>query len=146
MAAVAIVALELAAIRSIDPLTPRSSVLGFGTLSMANALGLGLLMGRLRRGSEEFLSGFEAFGVMALLAYTVVAIKFPYQVIKYIHYGTRPYEEAVAGSPFVTLHHVIAYAIGTAMLFLPQVAFALLGGFLSRTLSAAKWRDQAHRR
>jgi hypothetical protein len=41
------------------------------------------------------------------------------------------------------VHDVIAYAIGTAMLFLPQVTFALIGGFLSCKLSTAERRDQA---
>jgi hypothetical protein len=40
------------------------------------------------------------------------------------------------------VHDVIAYAIGTAMLFLPQVTFALVGGFLSWRLSTAGRRDQ----
>jgi hypothetical protein len=80
MAFVALVAINLWAIRALSNLQfrayfvgplLRSQVIGvliLGGLPMAHVLAVGLLLGR-RRGSHPFFLGFEAFGATALALY-----------------------------------------------------------------------------
>jgi hypothetical protein len=145
MAGIAIAALNFGAMRVIDPATPQSSVLGFGVLPMANILVVGLLVGYASR-RRPFMIGFEIFGAIILVAYIALAVMHPYDLIKYVHLGTRPYDKAFARSPLKTFHLVVAYAIGTLMLLLPQLAFAMVGGIVSLKLRGAERLDRIHRR
>ena len=138
MVAVAIAAFDFMAIRAV--LVPQTSSLsperGFllllGALPMANVLAVGLLVVQLRPGVRPFLQGFEAFGAMALAHFILLASCFPREVV--IPYLVRFFEpvEWVAGrhNPFVSIP--IQCLVSVIMLGLPQVAFALLGGSLSR--------------
>jgi hypothetical protein len=146
MVFVALAALNFTAIRAVsDYADPRSTLLGVGALPMANILVVSLFIGYRSRRGRRFLFGFEAFGAMALAAYIAVAIMFHSAVIiRYLHLGTEPYRRTFVPSlQSKAFHLVVFHAIGVVMFALPQLAFALIGGLLSRRFGTAERRDQA---
>jgi hypothetical protein len=130
MVAVAIAALDFGAIRAVLSY-PEVGLVGLGALPMANVLVIGNLFGQHRPGSRPFLLGFEAFGVMALILFFGLAICFPREVVMpYL----EPFLSRIAtitgqGRPFVLIP--IECFVAVVLLGWPQLAFALLGGFLS---------------
>ena len=135
MFAVAIAAFDFAAIRAlVDSPSPMGEDLLFGAVPMANVLVVGLLIAQQRPRSRPFLLGFELFGSIALAAYIALALLFPGP-----SGPIRPYV-AIVLDPIVapmrlthTLSSVlIIWLVVLFMLGWPQVAFALIGGFLSR--------------
>jgi hypothetical protein len=132
MAFVALVALNSGAIRAafgFEPYVAQALILG--ALPMANVLAVGILIGQRRPGNRPFLLGFEAFGAIALTLSVAVACFFPdavtlcLMVIEAILEGT------------IGRHHPFIFTpiegfVAVVMLGLPQVAFALFGGSLSR--------------
>jgi hypothetical protein len=133
MVAVAIVAFDFAAGRAmVDSGGNVGGFLLLGALPMANILAVGLLIGRRRPGSRPFLLGFETFGTMALALYVVLTILFDVDLVAYhLTPVLDPMSEAVdAFPPFVSIP--VLYSAIMVMLVLPQVAFALIGGFLAR--------------
>ena len=106
---------------------------------MANVLAVGILVGQQRPGSRPFLLGFEVFGAMALAFYVVAfAWFFPESqelVGSYLAPWLELMEKAIGRSrPFALVPIVW---LGTVlMLGWPQVAFALIGGSLSRRFKA----------
>jgi hypothetical protein len=130
MVAVAIAALDFAAIRAL-PGYPSGELVLLGALPMANVLAVGLLIGLRHRGSRSFLLGFEVFGVMALALYVVLAGFSPGRVIDYLELLLDPIRRTIGLDRTVALIATI-YPVGVVMLGLPQLAFALIGGFLSR--------------
>ena len=132
MVAIAIAALDFTAIRmASDRIIPSGELLELGALPMANVLAVGLLIGQRRRGSRPFLLGFEAFGAMALAVYVVLAGFSPHRVIDYLELLLDPIRRTIGLDRTVALIATI-YPVGVVMLGLPQLAFALIGGFLSR--------------
>src|SRR5262249_49253207 len=110
-----------------------------GALPMANVLAVGILVGPQRPGCRPFLLGFEVFAVMAL-AFLGVACAWGFAV-----------SHVLVGSSLVTWLELMEKAIGrnppfafvpivwfgtVLMLGWPQVAFALIGGSLSRRFKA----------
>ena len=82
MVVVAIVALDLVAIRAL--LGFRSlmgELLILGALPMANVLAVGLLIGQRRPGNRPFLLGFVPFGAMSLALYVAMATSFPREIV-----------------------------------------------------------------
>jgi hypothetical protein len=138
MVAVAIAAFDFAAIRALLPHhgsaldDQRRMCLLLGALPMANALAVGMLIGQRRPGRRPFLMGFEVFGAMALAFFIVLATLFPREVVwPYITPFVLPIERFIGpGRPMVYIP-LGAFVI-VATLAWPQVAFAMLGGFLSR--------------
>jgi hypothetical protein len=135
---VTIAAFDFAAIRA--TLGSRTGSLGsetgiallLGALLMANVLAIGILIAQRRPGSRPFLLGFEVFGAMALALFIALAICVTREVV-------LPYLVPVVGltdriigrgHPFVFIP-ILCFA-HVVMLGWPQVAFALIGGFLSR--------------
>jgi uncharacterized protein YggT (Ycf19 family) len=140
MVAVAIAALDFAAIRALSGWGHR---LLLGALPMANVLAVGILLGQQSPGSHPFLLGFEAFGAMALAFYVALVSFFPdsYEPIgSYLALLVEPMEKFIGRNrPFILIP--IAYFVAIIMLGWPQVAFALIGGFLSRRFSKAEQPD-----
>jgi hypothetical protein len=138
MVAVAIAALDFAAIRAL--LARHANVLDdqrgicllLGALPMANVLAVGMLVGQRRPGSRPFLMGFEAFGAMALAFFIALGGCFPREVLML---AVRPFVDPIEtvigpGRPFVSIP--IQLFVAVVLLGWPQLAFALVGGFLSR--------------
>ena len=103
-----------------------------GALPMANVLAVGMLIGQRRPGSRPFLLGFEVFGAMALAFFIALASCFPHEVVLlYLAPFVAPVEWFIGpGSPFVYIP--IGGLVVAVMLVGPQVAFALVGGSISR--------------
>jgi hypothetical protein len=148
MVLVALAALNFGVIRLVSGFRVASRLLlTTGVLPMANVLVVGLLIGSRYPGSRRFLLGFEAFGGTALAFALAGATLFPGELsINYLHLVLIPYRDTFG--PNLTretagrhLWFVLGfYAIDVVMLDLPQLAFALLGGFLSRKLTDLKGR------
>ena len=99
---------------------------------MANVLAVGMLVGQRRPGSRPFLMGFEAFGAMALAFFIALGGCIPREILMlavmpFVH----PIETVIGpGRPFVSI--LIQLFVAVVMLGWPQLAFAVIGGFLSR--------------
>jgi hypothetical protein len=133
MVTVAIAAFEFMVIRRlVDYRTPTGDFLLVGALPMANVLAIGILVGQRRPGSRPFLLGFEAFGAMALALYMVSASSFRgVMVASYLELFLGSIKKTIGtGQPFVLT--AVLISAGVVMLSLPQMVFALIGGFLSR--------------
>jgi hypothetical protein len=135
MVVVAIAALNFGAIRAMmAPGWDRAGGwLTVGALPMANALVVGLLIARRRPRSRPFLLGFAVFGGTALALYVALVIGFEQDVlIPYLNLFMNPLENALGGWNGPIIFVPIVYSVAVLVLTLPQVALALLGGFLSR--------------
>jgi hypothetical protein len=145
LALIAIAAFDLAAIRTLvayrdymplGELIHMCDLLLVGALPMANVLVFSMLAGLRRFRSSPFFLGFEVFGAMALSFFVMMTIFFdriPWlyvqPVVNYLLKNLWQY------GIFVHLPAVCSAA--AAMLVLPQVAFALIGGFLFRRFRIA---------
>jgi hypothetical protein len=152
MVAVAIAALDFWAIRAMFG-SMTGEWLMLGALPMANVLAFGVLVSQRRPGSRPFLLGFEAFGAMALALYVAWTIYFiehagpnnSYLILLYSYLAplVEPIENNIGrGRPFV--FYPILCSVLVAMLGWPQVAFALIGGFLSRRFKITITKRPAH--
>ena len=103
-----------------------------GALPMANVLAVGMVIGQQRPGSSPFFLGFEAFGAMALAVYVVLARSFHREVVgPYLRPLVDPIYDTIGfHRPFILIP--VLCSVGVLMLGWPQLAFALLGGFLFR--------------
>lgn len=135
MVLVAIAALDFAMIREcVDYENYIGELLAFGGLPMANILVVDLLAGWSRRRSRPYSLGFKAFGATALTLYVVDLLLFRGEVVDlYVGWVLAPFRWVpwlnIDGA---TLNDIIVRCIiVVVMLTLPQLAFALLGGFLS---------------
>ncbi len=110
---------------------------------MANILAVGLLMRVRRVGSRPFLSGFVAFGATALALYVAGAIIFTEElVIPYLHLALNPLARAIGIGRSLSTRDVLAIvSVAGVMLTLPQVAFALIGGFIFHKFKIAVRKD-----
>lgn len=134
MGFVALAALEFGAIRAVTDYrgTTRDS-LAVGALPMANLLVVGLLVGLRCPGSRRFLLGFEVFGTTALALYIALAILFTDALVQsYLELAIKPVRETLARTGWTTPRLLVAYFIVSLWATLPQLAFALIGGFLAR--------------
>jgi hypothetical protein len=132
MVAIAIAAVDFAAIRAVFRY-PDIAYLLLGALPMANALVVGTLVAQQRPGSRPFLLGFGAFGAMALALFAALA-SFDQDTNRLINSYLAPLlvpMDKVQDRPLVYIPLVCSIVV--VMLAWPQVAFALIGGFLSRT-------------
>jgi hypothetical protein len=143
MAFIAIAALELLGMRALSGLQFQSRLLTqvtvaliVGTLPMANILAVGLLTGLRRRNNRPFLLGFEVFGATALALYIAAVSLFPEELVSPAFDLVRERLIPLLWSwPSLSLVVLVVLCFTMmAILLLPQLAFALIGGFLLRNL------------
>jgi hypothetical protein len=142
MAIIALAALNLGAIRAaLDESGGLDLQLCIVVLPTANVLAMGLLIGHRHRESRRFLLGFEVFGAAAL-AYLIVAnLSGKDWVWSYLTLASEPLRAAIAptgGGKWSTLRLLAARSFLSLWATLPQLAFALIGGFLSRKFAPAQ--------
>jgi hypothetical protein len=144
MAIVAVVALDLGAIRAClrsrlayNTVTGRPVVvnqveaLTYGTLPMANILAFTLLAGLTGIGRRPFLSGFLFAGIAALAAFTVLAYFRTEEIIQpYVLWVLRSLPRS-ARKLTPAIRYPLNYSIAIVLVGLPQLAFAWLGGSLA---------------
>jgi hypothetical protein len=129
MALVALVAIDIAALRLLAKAEAAdqelAGLMALGVLPLANVLAFG--MARLMRArssghrARRFWAGFEAFGLVALLLF-----------IAGTSFATHALYQAVDATirPLVNPGRPVTHIILPALL-LPQLAFAILGGWLN---------------
>jgi hypothetical protein len=145
MGVVAIVAVDLSAIRAISqPGAPGGLLLCMAVLPMANILAVGLLIGHRYRGCRRFLSGFETFGVVPLVFPVAAILSDDAQVRSYLNMAVEPLRASLgptAGAEWSTFRLMVARSGVALWATLPQLAFALIGGLLSRAyrITITKW-------
>jgi hypothetical protein len=138
MVFIALAALNFAAIRAVSDIRSHTdnhgvAISALGVMPMANVLTVGIFIGQRRRASRPFLLGFEAFGAAALVLYlALVGFLAEESVMPYLYLVLRPLKRTIG------LHIPVFYAITAVMLSLPQLAFALIGGVLSRRFGIAE--------
>jgi hypothetical protein len=138
MAAVSIVAVDLAAIRAMLG-SPAGELLIVGALPMANILAVGILVGLRRPGSHPALLGFLTFGAMALALYVALTFLFadrygpadPYLTLlnSYLGLWGGPVVKHLGQTRLLLPVLCTGFVL---MLGWPQVALGLIGGSLSR--------------
>lgn len=105
-----------------------------GALPIANILGIGLLISLRGRGNRPFLLGFEVAGFASLLTLVAAIIFAPELLSKsLVDNFRRNVVPLFLHGPYMYPTGLAALtSIAVAVLTLPQVAFALLGGLLVR--------------
>src|SRR5262249_55498021 len=121
-------------------------LLSAGVLPMVNLMVVGLLVGRRYPGSHHFLLGFEAFGAVALAFFVAGVSQFGNELVPYLNLVLVPYVNTFQPT-FRLGAYPMAFQLGfctlvVAMLGLPQLAFAVLGGLLSLRFWASKRPDR----
>jgi hypothetical protein len=111
---------------------------GIGALPMANILIVVPLVGYPYRESRRFLWGFEVFGATAVTLYVALTILYPAGVpflAPYLRLAVDPLIGAweppwSSRPPWIKPRKLIGYILVSVWVSLPQVAFAVIGGFL----------------
>src|SRR5262245_36481116 len=131
MVFVALAALNFTVLRAaIDAHSPNSAFFAWGAMPMATVLAIGLIIGYRHHGSRQFLRGFESFGVMALALFAVLVSCFGVEALgPYVNLFIEPFAKIIDRDRSV-IFMPIAYSVGVVVLGVPQVALALMGGFL----------------
>jgi hypothetical protein len=143
MVAVAIIALDFAAIRALLGFDSRvGNALLLVALPMVNVLAGSILIGQQHPGSRPFLLGFMAFGAMALALCVVLSFfRDAAALDDYIGLLSEPWEMIIRHAPSFDTDLISGLVI-VVWVGWPQVAFALIGGSLSRRLkvrSTPRW-------
>ena len=139
MVLVAIIGLNCWAILTIlDERSPIADRVGIGALPMANILIIVPLVSYPHRGNRRFLWGFEVVGAAAVTLYVALRILHPAGV-PFVRYYTRLAADALIrawGSPWswTNPRFLVGSIIVSLWVSLPQLAFDLIGGFLTRHL------------
>jgi hypothetical protein len=120
-----------------------AETLSLGTLLMSNILAVGIMIGRQCPGSRPFLLGFEVFGAMALALYVALASFLPDPWLEPCLAPSRDAVERIIGRDRPLLRIPILIFVYVVQLGAPQVAFALVGGFLSRRLKITVTRRRS---
>jgi hypothetical protein len=145
MGIVGVAAIDFGAIRATsEPGVPGGLLLCMAVLPMANVLAGGLLVGHRCRGCRRFLMGFEAFGVVPLIFLIAAIVSNDDRVRSYLTMVVEPLRTSLgptAGQEWSTFRLLVARSILALWATLPQLAFALIGGFLSRSyrIAITKW-------
>jgi hypothetical protein len=122
-----IAALGFAAYRAIG----HYELLLAGALPMTSVLAVAWLVGRRRRGGRRFLVGFEAFGAAAVVLYiAVLGRSGPEVLAPYLELA--PLASRAAGA-LTTPRLLLAYAVLSLWISVPQLALAMVGGLLVRS-------------
>ena len=113
-----------------------------GAIPMANILAFGLLIYLRGQGKLRFLLGFETFGTVALAIYVFGLVLFTNELITPLNDNftkcliSRFRDERFQDGLFINKAELASlYSVTIAILTLPQVAFALLGGLLFQTVA-----------
>jgi hypothetical protein len=136
MAFIALAALDFRAFLEMCNVRSRSSLVAQAITPMSNVLVVGLFI-RHRRPGSGFLSGFVVSGAMALAVFAAVMSLFPEVFDSYLWWVYRLY---FGPMPFFGPKGIVSdsfqpplgsyYLARSVWLTLPQLAFALVGGFL----------------
>jgi hypothetical protein len=150
MIVVAIVALDLGAIRAAFDLESPSVLLTFAAiLPMANILAVVLLLASLRPRSRPFLRGFVLFGAIALALFLVGGMRAVGLLELYLGPAIS-LDIAVMGPPppISPIRPSYRLLVGLGILSFwatwPQLVFALMGGFLYRRPEATGRPARTH--
>jgi hypothetical protein len=101
-------------------------------MSGSSVLAVGLLFGLRRPDRRPYLFGFTLFGAMALVFIVNLMVFFrEATVVAYVSLFRGPVW-SIIGPDRPVVWIPAAYSVAVGVLTLPQVAFALLGGFLFR--------------
>ena len=120
----------------------RLDLLALGALPMANVLAVGILIALWRRGGRPFLLGFVAFGAVALALYLLVWTFCDHYSVRFYIFRVRdPLRKDVGYLEPLGLLQPVINGVVVVLLGWPQMAFALLGGFLARRLNRTKQPD-----
>jgi hypothetical protein len=145
MACIALAALNFGVMRLLDDLGLRLIALTHtdrfyhmieflvvGALPMLNALGIVLVIGLRRRCSHRFVWGFVLFGAIALALYVAAVGLYFDEFEQAGHDLLRPIADALAnGQTVLSAEKILMLkCIVAVTFFLPQLAVALVGGFL----------------
>jgi hypothetical protein len=144
MVFIAIVAVNLATIRV--GLIHRSAIvdlLELGGLPMLNVLIVVFLIDFLSRRKRPFILGFELIGATALALYVAGVIHYQQRLAVYYLGPFLSRYVLTFGPVLTTVHQVVVYLIAVAMLLIPQVALAAIGGFLLRNIWQRSRRNRS---
>jgi hypothetical protein len=133
MAIIALAAINLAVLRAAqDHYNQTIELLLAGALPMVDVLTIGILAGYKRHDRRSFLLGFLLFGGLAASFYFFLVLRFSEEVVlPYVQFFLKPVWEMFREKP-TPAFLLIAYPMGIVLLVWPQLAFALLGGYVSR--------------
>jgi hypothetical protein len=136
MIMVAIIGFNCWAIRMIlDSRNWSAERVGIGGLPIANILITVLLLRYRCRGGRRFLLGFEVFGTAAVVILCVLMIRNPRPPFfdSYLRLVTDPLIRAWKGPGiWNNLQLLIGHSVVSLWVTLPQLAFAMIGGFVFR--------------
>ncbi len=134
MLAIAILAIDFAVMRALMNYGSASrEELLFGAVPMANELVVGLLIWQQRPNRRLFFTGFELFGAIALAFYIALALLLSGRsdaIHAYVAIALDPIA-APMRQPRTLSEMLIVWFVVLFMLAWPQIAFALIGGYLS---------------
>jgi hypothetical protein len=151
MIAVGIIALNFGVIRAVTDLESRFVfLLSVLVLPMANILAIGLLLAFLRPQRRDFLRGFELFGLIALICVVGLAMVVEGLVTLYLAPPMALFEATIGPPPPIrqnwpTYPFLVGFCFFSVWATWPQLAFAVIGGFLSRRSGAAMVRPDRAR-
>jgi hypothetical protein len=134
MVIVAIVALDFGAIRSgTSGLATPYLVFGGAPMQGVLVIGLLLMFHRRRRVPKPvpFLLGFEVVGWIGHLVYVVLCLQAAESLDRHMVAVLTPLLNAM-GASLASLDWISRYALGMAYLAAPQLAVALVGGWISQ--------------
>ena len=145
MAIVAIAALDFGAIRraSDDPSGSHLMLCVVG-LPMVNFMAVGLLIGHRYPGSRQFLLGFEVFGVASLAFLLAQGLSGKDWIWSYLTLASERLRAIIGptgGGKWSASRLLLARALLSFWATLPQLTFALTGGFLSQKAGAVDSPD-----
>jgi hypothetical protein len=151
MIAVGIIALNFGVIRAVTDLESRFVfLLSVLVLPMANILAVGLLLAFMRPQRREFLRGFELFGLVVLMCVVGLAMVAEGLVTFYLAPPMALFEATIGPPPPIrqnwpTYPYLVAFSFLSVWATWPQLAFAVIGGLLSRRSGAAMVRPRRAR-
>jgi hypothetical protein len=120
----------------------RLDVFALGVLPMANVLAVGILIALWRRRSRPYLQGFLAFGSVALVLYLIVWTFFADEWVRfYVFLVLNPLRKVVGYLEPPVINSIFYSVAVVVLLGWPQLAFALIGGFLSRRFRKTEQPD-----
>jgi hypothetical protein len=141
MVFVAIFALDCVIMRATDP-GPILVFLALGGLPMQGVLVIGLLLMFRRRRMEKqfpFPIGFEVVGWICLLVYVVFCFQAARSIDRHLGETLGPLLNATNLAAFSPPDWIIRVGLAMAYLTAPQLAIAVLAGWISR-----RWWNRAH--
>jgi hypothetical protein len=141
MVGVAIAAINFGVMREVvRSRSARDIGMLLGSLPMVNVLIVGVLITRRRPGWRSFLLGFEVFGAMSVVLYMTLAYHFEIEIERTYLKPLIDLLQKTIGQDRPNAFISVLYVGVMFMVGLPQLAFALIGGFVSRRLGITSHR------